>query len=371
MNRLISNLIDIDHRFKENLNGLQDGSAEIIKLNKARKIRTLASALDFSKTKMLVDPRFKNGTVDWNGVQYLPHDFFNTTTALSQVGHIDCNTLFLLSGSLPQQGNIESLVNFINFALATPAPILMWDWDNHHHLFISMALSLASDLYFYSHTSNEYEITKFCDYSFHMPAASCQWSKDFLEQNLQLITRKDRSDETLGRFVHYGLFQTRNKVIEDLSAKIAGVGFVDSSLYFEMGDLERFGHWTGHKTHFIIPTLDDVSTRIFDALVSGGVLILPHRFISKKFFGSLEENDYELYDELDLQHPERLIMRANRKFDNGGVGGAIRRSVTALRCDIGDQRLLGIKRTFTETIHALKVKQEDKDWRPGFDYVAP
>jgi hypothetical protein len=356
MEKLIPNLREIDARFKQNLNVLQNGLAESIKLQKAKKLRAISNFIEPSKVHFFVDPKFTKATAGWQDVTYLPENLFDIAEQITSLGTIDHNTVFLLSSTLPQRGNIQSLINFLRFGLTTNAPIILWDWDNHHHLFISTILSLASDVYFYSHTSNEYEITNFCDYSFHLPVASFQWEKQFLEENFSLVARKQRSNETLGNFVNYALFQTRNRTIERLAQQIKGVGFVDSGKYFEMSAIERFEHWTGHKTHFVIPTLDDVPIRIFDALVSGGVVILPQRFATKRFLDSLEANDFELYDQQDLHEPERLIERANEKFNKEGVGGALRRASNALRNDIGDCRLSEIKKIFYNTIDSLKIK---------------
>jgi hypothetical protein len=356
MEHLLSNLRDLDSRFKHNLAILENGAAEAIKLKKAIKLRTVANSIDRSKVRLLVDPDLRTATAGWKGVQYLAEDFFETPTTIETLGNIDQHTIFLLTSHLPQKSGINSLVNFINLGLTTPAAIVIWDWDNHHHLFISTTLSLVSDLYFYSHNANEYEITKFCDYSFHVRAASCQWEQEFLEENIALVVRKDRSNETLGRFVHYGLFESRNRLVERLSQKLSNIRFVDGGLYFQMSALERLELWTGHKTHFIIPTLDDVSTRIFDALVSGGVVILPQRYAAKRFFESLNENDFELYDEYDLLEPERLAGRANTKFNREGVSGALRRATEALKKDTGISRLSEIREKFWDTLDAIKLK---------------
>jgi hypothetical protein len=361
MEHLISNLRDLDNRFKHNLAILENGAAEAIKLEKARKLRSVANSIDQSKVRLLVDPDLRTATAGWKGVQYLADDFFGTPTTIEQLGDIDQHTIFLLTSHLPQKSGLNSLVNFIKFGFTTPAIIVIWDWDNHHHLFISTTLSLASDLYFYSHNANEYEITKFCDYSFHVQAASCQWEQEFLEENIALVVRRDRSNETLGRFVHYGLFESRNRLVERLSQKFRNIQFVDSGPYFQMSALERLDLWTGHKTHFIIPALNDVSTRIFDALVSGGVVILPQRYATKRFFEMLNENDYELYDEYDLLEPERLADRANTKFDREGVSGALRRATEALKKDTGIGRLAEIREKLWDTIEAIKLKSN-----PGF-----
>jgi len=346
----------MDTRFKQNLAILQNGEIDVIKLQKARKLRVIADRLEPSKVRYFVEEKFRNSSVELEGVAYLPDNIFDTSEEINSLGPMDHNTIFLLSNELPQKGNINSLINFLKFGLTTSASVILWDWDNHHHLFISTLLSLSSDFYLYSHTSNEYEITNYCDYSFHLPIASYQWGRGFLEENIELVVRKERSDETLGNFSNYALFQNRNRIIGRLSSKINGVGFIDPATYFKMSDLERFERWTNHKTHLIIPTLDDVPIRIFDALVSGGVVILPQRFAAKPFFKSLGQNDFELYDQCDLEEPERLIERANGKFNKEGVGGALRRAGNVLRNDIGDRRISEIKRIFFETMKSIKLK---------------
>ena len=86
MEHLLSNLRDLDSRFKHNLAILENGAAEAIKLKKAIKLRTVANSIDRSKVRLLVDPDLRTATAGWKGVQYLAEDFFETPTTIETLG---------------------------------------------------------------------------------------------------------------------------------------------------------------------------------------------------------------------------------------------------------------------------------------------
>src|SRR5471030_1102831 len=241
---------------------------------------------------------------------------------------------FLIPPYLPQAGtdNLRTLQNISAFYHLCPNTLFIgWDWDNHFNLHISSIFSAASDFYFHPHLANDYELSKFCTYKYHMPSGAYQWSRSFLTENIDLIMRPDRISEVFGRFKSYGLFGYRNTVVKTLSNNLKEVSLVeDLSSYHDMDLRRKLEGWTRYKCHWIVPTLNDVSTRIFDVLITGGILIVPEKFRFDPAVRTINELDCLFYNDGDILNPENIIARAIKIFDDGGIDGVLRRHRFAL-----------------------------------------
>lgn len=229
----------------------------------------------------------------------------------------------------PQAGtdNLRTLQNISAFYHLCPNTLFIgWDWDNHFNLHISSIFSAASDFYFHPHLANDYELSKFCTYKYHMPSGAYQWSRSFLTENIDLIMRPDRISEVFGRFKSYGLFGYRNTVVKTLSNNLKEVSLVeDLSSYHDMDLRQKLEGWTRFKCHWIVLTLNDVSTRVFDVLITGGILIIPEQLRSDPIIKTIDERDFFFHNDADILEPQDIARRAIEAFDRCGVDGVLRR----------------------------------------------
>lgn len=202
--------------------------------------------------------------------------------------------------------------------------ICIWDFDNHHAADTSIRLLHLSDFYFSAHPHN-FGVLRRLSLSFKgvLPASVIQWSKDFLLSSLQQMLSSPRSNELFGAHVYYPPFTYRNNVINKVSEVFPGVCFSDLN-YHSRTIEDRFTEWCSYKIHFIAPVSDDLPIRLFDALITGGIPIVPLSL--KSLLHSLSIDYFVVfYDEHDLDHLHIKVDEAISKFDRDGVDGMKKR----------------------------------------------
>lgn len=161
------------------------------------------------------------------------------------------------------------------------AIIVLWMWDNHTAHISNLRSALAADLVFFSHSPH-------ADYLFnpasavvgHVPACSAQWRHDDAAQLFRETGYAPRRHSLLMNYVEYDFAGERNAVIAAVREQIPEAAMLsmaagDRRRYFGKSSQERFAEWAQHKTTLILPISEDLSTRLFDALLCGLVPIVP------------------------------------------------------------------------------------------------
>jgi len=218
-----------------------------------------------------------------------------------------------------------------------------WDFDNHHWLQVSIFLAAFSDTYTPAHRDNLYLLTKFNPYI--TPVENCgvvQWDEDFIRENLRAMIEGERVDEPLGRHTPYARFKYRQRVMMRLHEVFPAVGPADPGFH-GMTREEKLKEWAGHKLHWIIPTLDDVPIRMADALITGGIPIVPvsQRYLLQK--EGFDPNWMVFYTVADLiDDPAGVVRRGLAQFEAGGREGVRKRIEFALEHLHGNARLSNI-----------------------------
>jgi hypothetical protein len=234
----------------------------------------------------------------------------------------------------------ESAPGYVRLFANSPDTIFLgWDYDNHHWMESSLALAAHTDLYFPAHNENMYLLSKINALTCGpIPCATVQWTPRFLADNLGEMLRRERSDEPLGMHFFYQQFAFRNQTVVTLNQKYKSIGFAERSFQAK-SPADRLAEWMDHKAHWIIPVLNDVPIRIFDALSSGGIPIVPEslRFLAP--ISSLPRDSIVFYGPDDIFHPHKVVARALELFDQGGQEGIAARHRHALAHHHGADRL--------------------------------
>ena len=233
-------------------------------------------------------------------------------------------------------GNIERVSEF--FRHFKRVIFLVWDWDNHHWLSLSYPLAAIADVYCPSHYENLYQLTRFNAATITVPCGIVQWPTSFLEAHAADLLQAERSDQPLGRHIMYGGFQYRNQVIATLSRHYPDVGF-STHQFHELTPGQKFQEWLQHKLHFIVPVLNDVPIRLFDAWVTGGIPLVPESLRFSPVFSDVNACDIAFYSAADLIEPAALVARSCRLFDDGGATAILRRHRYGLAHHHGDERI--------------------------------
>lgn len=216
---------------------------------------------------------------------------------------------------------------------------VVWDWDNHHWLDNSTFAAAHADLYAPAHHENLYLMTRY-HWSCCGPVycATVQWPRRFLADRVDLMLQTERSDQPLGMHVPYAPFTFRNRVVTTLGQHFPQVGF-SSHAFHGRGAEDRLLEWCRHKLHWIVPVLNDVPIRLFDALITGGIPIVPESLRYLPPVDRLDRRHVEFYGPEDIVNPRPVWERALRKFEAAGREGIVERHRLAMEQHHGDQRV--------------------------------
>jgi len=295
----------------------QDLIYDMVRLKNIR-VRNLAENLskNFSGQVYLTDHIFHAVTYKPKGANM---HFFNMNSAPK----IFENSVVILSNNNVMTDN--NLNRFIELYLNSPtSAFVIWDFDNHHWFALSGMLAASCDLYVPTHSDNLEPLSRFNNImAGPVGSGTIQWSKEYLKEHLNLITDTDRSNDPLGTHIEYPQFPLRQKNLTTLHKTLPNVKLVDGS-YHSRDMLDRFTEWCSHKAHWIVPVLNDAPIRIYDALITGGIPIVPRSL--KYHRDVVNMHDYILfYDYEDIQNPSPITEKANKIFDETGKDGILAR----------------------------------------------
>jgi len=246
-------------------------------------------------------------------------EFFNMQKA-PEIFH---NSVVILSNNNVMTDN--NLTKYMQLYLNSASSVfVIWDFDNHHWVALSSMLAAASDLYIPSHSDNLEPLSRFNNImAGPIGAGTIQWPRQFLKDNIDIIKNTPRSNDPLGTHIEYPQFIYRQKILQILQQNLKQVKLVDGS-YHDRPMIDRFTDWCSHKAHWIVPVLNDTPIRIFDALITGGIPIIPRSLKYHKDIVNLWD-DVLFYDYEDIHNPIPITEAANRKFDSEGLQGIMNR----------------------------------------------
>ena len=165
--------------------------------------------------------------------------------------------------------------------LQSGALVLVWMWDNHLADTNNIRTALAGDFVFVSHNyCAGYLFTPAAALGAHIPLCSAQWTTAEAKDAFAQFGGITRSSRLLVNYVDYP-FSWRSELLGKLGAQMPEANVLlmapgERSRYFGKTRAERFKEWCEHKSTLILPVSQDFSTRIFDALLAGQVLLVPN-----------------------------------------------------------------------------------------------
>jgi len=333
--KIFAQAFAIDENVKKNISIMQDDDYFHLKLFKEARFDKIKNYFSrerrmkiyiADKYSHVVSERFKS-LVDMN---FLADNFFSDSNLLDvneKIRQLE-GSIIIFNSHMPQwSGQVSTLRNFIDIYFKTPNCIFVgWDWDNHHTVHISSIIAAGSDIYCHAHFNNDYEMASLNDRRFRVSATTFQWREEVILNQINYLMTNQRSNEPLGWHVRYGLFGYREKVIHTLSQTHKQIGLLEhGSSYFQRSELERLKDWGNHKAHWVVPTLNDLPCRVFDALITGGIPIMPMFLKNDPELSQLDEQDCEIYSANDIIDSNGVVTRAIEKFNQGGEVGIFRR----------------------------------------------
>lgn len=209
-------------------------------------------------------------------------------------------------------------------------PVLGWFWDNHHHLFANHEVVEALDVSVPGHAfARHYLAHERVVAAEPVPLCVTQWSPGEADAFWAQLRDAPRQDVLYGGFVRYAFARKRNTLIAALiEAGNPGVYFVDEARlerYFNLSREDRFADWAAHKASITLPLARDLSQRLFDALLTGQVPVVPtdvvdlDSVISPAMQARLPIIRFDRYDVASVAAAHAAAIAA---FDAGGREGA-------------------------------------------------
>ena len=205
------------------------------------------------------------------------------------------------------------------------------DFDNHHWYEMSLFCQEFSDFYFPAHPSGCGWTQVGPSYTGRFIAAgTVQWPRSMLQEFSESDIYLERFDRPLGKHHFYPKFKFRNQIIKTFSDFFPDIAFVDSQSFHRLTPFQKLREWAAHKVHLIIPVRGDIPNRFFDALVTGGLPIVPSEVSSSLDYYKVPDYLYLSFNTSDLVDPKEIINRGVRRFDQLGVEGVLARHRFAL-----------------------------------------
>ena len=205
------------------------------------------------------------------------------------------------------------------------AVVAIHDFDNHHWYHLSIACSVVADVYVPAHMSSnivQSRINPNIDIS--LPCGTIQWTRELLFDHFEKIINLNRKKNPLGMHNFYEKFKYRNSVISTLEKHIQSIK-LNLDDFHSRSSTDRFNEWVSHSCHWIIPVYNDLPIRFFDALITGGIPIIPSSLVHQMEYFKIPRHFYVTHDALDILNPEEVVQTANDLFESQSVEGILKR----------------------------------------------
>jgi hypothetical protein len=336
------------NQFRETINHTQDEFFFHLALAKSKRVNELKQRFSQSPAKRILicsnlaacDLKRSNPTIE-----LLPSGFFgNDTIPLAKkVEMLDGAIVISLNNDDSLPSNRHQFAELYSSCKNTI--FVAWDWDNHHWIDYSIFLAAHSDLYVPAHHENLYLLSRYNQYiAGPVYAATFQWTSKFLNDSLPEIILTERSDEPLGMHIPYSRFSLRMRTIKTLNRSYSKIDFANPSFH-KLTPHERLIEWASHKLHWVVPVLNDVPIRVFDALSTGGIPVVPDSMRLLPPISEIDKNHIVFYGPMDIVDPLKLVQAANEKFNRNGTDGIVARHRFALghhHCNTGIKKILAL-----------------------------
>jgi len=207
----------------------------------------------------------------------------------------------------------------------------VWFWDNHHHPVDNLRAAMLADVVFPSHWYNRQYLNHPCVLpGVHVAACSRQWSPQLIAKHYPDGMSTTRSDAIYGGYGLYAYSPRRNEFIKAFAAQHPNAASVlgDVNKYFEVPIQERLRQWVSHKVHLVVPVNCDLSSRVFEALITGQIPIVPDdvtdldRVVPADVQRSLPIIRYKAFD---INSATLAYRHAIDRFNVDGAAGVQRR----------------------------------------------
>ncbi|CAN5541002.1 hypothetical protein BH10PSE7_BH10PSE7_25730 [soil metagenome] len=214
-----------------------------------------------------------------------------------------------------------------------------WYWDNHHHLFENHTISELVDVVIPGHNiASEYLQNREARSDVFLPLCVTQWCRQDAARWFETHGAGDRLDPLYGGFVDYAFAPRRSRFLAQLRPLLPANTLSLMSerrlnAYFGRKEEERFAEWCRSKTSLVLPLRNDLSQRVFDALLTGQIPIVPTEIADLDRVISADLQERLPIIRFTMSDPESAVrawQEAITRFDAGGAEATRARHIFAL-----------------------------------------
>ena len=226
---------------------------------------------------------------NWTVVQ--PYSPFEGSISKAQIIYAD-ETIFK---RLPDfecdiflgQGNAPDRAKLIYVRETGRAKLLAsWFWDNHHQCAETSQVASLTDVYFSGHFYKSSYIENYLSINGgFIPMFPVPWTLSEVEETATMALLAPRSDRLYGGYNSYPQFANRDAIIAEVKATIADANIfltpvgtpLEKHPFNSKTTQQRLLEYMSHKVVFCIPVDQDLTCRMFDALLAGCIPLLVGR----------------------------------------------------------------------------------------------
>jgi hypothetical protein len=244
-------------------------------------------------------------------------------------------------------------------ARAHPSSIYcLWHFDNHVAYLENYKSAIAVDFNFISHNTGVpgYLTNPISSIVEHVPACCVQFGLDEIKENITKNPYYTRSSKALFNYIIYDS-APRTSIIMQLKENIRDIADFklmhssDRTRYWSMDKKERILEWTSYKCSVIVPLVQDLSTRVFDALATGQIPIIPEEILD---LDTIITNEIQAalgivrIKNLSAASVRAGISEAIEIFDQQGLEGTVNRAEYILSNGTTGHRISSILASLTK-----------------------
>jgi hypothetical protein len=208
--------------------------------------------------------------------------------------------------------------------------VVVHDFDNHHWHQNTLDCCLVADLYAPAHSLDCGVAARINPLIIRdIPCGTLQWSKQFLTGRVSDLIGDNRVAAPLGMHTFYPKFKFRNAILTTVNQTYPSVGLLQQDFHGR-DDQDRWNEWISYPVHWIAPVSNDLPIRFFDALITGGIPLVPSSLRPYLEQLRIPENYFLCYTPLDLLEVKPFVEKALKKYTTLGVHGRVERHLFAL-----------------------------------------
>ncbi len=240
--------------------------------------------------------------------------------------------LAILTSNTVNRIGLESFARLVD---RTPETLYaIHDIDSHHWYPMGILLAGLADIYLPGHPDSFLLPSRINPHVVGgIPIGSTQWEREFLIERFADVATIPRCDTPFGPHSYYPDFKYRNQLVATFSQYSPGIRLqvtTETNGFLKKSPLDRWVEWASHKIHLIAPVSNDIPNRFFDALITGGLPLVPTGLRTHLLSLGIPEHHFLCYSPTDILAPPAFFSKALSKFESEGEEGCRERASVAL-----------------------------------------